>query len=331
MPEKILITGAAGFVSHHLIDYVLRHTDWNIVALDRFSRTPHGFERLHEIGAMANERVTVYVANLSGAVETALARDIPEANYIVHLAAATRIESSIARPREFVHANILGTLELLEYARQVKGLKAFLYFSTDEVFGPAPDGAKFREWHRYSSVNPYAATKAAAEELCLAWASTYGIPVVITHSQNLIGERQASEKFLPSVVRSALAGSSVNVYADPITTKPASRDFLHARDAASAVIFLLKHGLPRSKYNISANRPVSCIELISKVGEVLDTKILFELLSAESVRPGFSVRYGLCGDKLLQMGWKPPKTFEENMKETVSWMVTPENRKWLDL
>jgi dTDP-glucose 4,6-dehydratase len=250
---------------------------------------------------------------------------------IIHLAEASSIDKSIINPMDFVERNIKSTLLTLECARGCPNLKKFIYFSTDEVFGPAPEGIKFKEWHRYNSCNPYAASKAAGEELCLAWATTYGVPVIITHCQNLIGKRQPAEKFLPTVVRAAVKCSSVKVYADPDTGKPASRDYLHARDAASAVLFLLEKGQFRNKYNISANRPISSLELINQVNDILDVKIAFEMVSAASVRPGFSVRYGLDGSKLLQMGWKPPKTFEQNLRSTVAWMIATENKKWLEL
>lgn len=256
---------------------------------------------------------------------------LSDPDHIIHLGARTNIEKSIVDPEFCVEENVMFTMMMLELARKLPKVKSFVYFSTDEVFGPAPEGAKFKEWHRYNSSNPYAASKAAGEELCLAWASTYGVPVIITHCQNLIGERQPAEKFLPTVVRAAVKGSSVKVYADPDTGKPASRDFLHARDAASAVLFLLEKGQFRNKYNISANRAISSLELINQVNDILDVKISFEMVSAANVRPGFSVRYGLDGSKLLQMGWKPPKTFEENIRNTVAWMVAAENRKWLEL
>jgi dTDP-glucose 4,6-dehydratase len=258
-----------------------------------------------------------------------ITHDSPD--HIIHLGARANIDKSIVDPEFCVEENVMFTMMMLELARKLPKLKTFVYFSTDEVFGPAPEGAKFKEWHRYNSCNPYAASKAAGEELCLAWATTYGVPVIITHCQNLIGERQPAEKFLPTVVRAALKGSSVKVYADPDTGKPASRDYLHARDAASAVLFLLEKGQFRNKYNISANRPISSLELINQVNDILNVKILFEMVSAANVRPGFSVRYGLDGSKLLQMGWKPPKTFEENLRTTVAWMVATENRKWLEL
>jgi dTDP-D-glucose 4,6-dehydratase len=250
---------------------------------------------------------------------------------IIHLAEASSIDKSIKNPVDFVERNIKSTLLTLQCARGCPNLKKFIYFSTDEVFGPAPEGVRFKEWSHYNSSNPYAASKAAGEELCLAWANTYGVPVVITHSMNLIGERQPPEKLLPSVVRAAFTGSTVKVYVDPETGKPASRDWLHARDAASAVLFLLEHGEARQKYNISTNRTISTPEFISKVEDILQAPIASETVLATDVRPGFSVRYGLSGEKLLGMGWKPPKTFEQNLEETVMWMVKLENRHWLEM
>jgi dTDP-glucose 4,6-dehydratase len=323
---KLLVTGAGGFVGHHLIDYVLRTTDWEVIA----TQSRVNDSRLVATGASDNPRVKLLLADLRF-----FYRDLTNIDYIVHLAAKTKIDESIARPRQFVESNMLSTLSILECARRFPNLKKLLYFSTDEVFGPAsPEGEWFGDWDRYNSCNPYAASKAAGEELCLAWANTYGVPVIITHAQNLIGERQAPEKFLPTLVRSALNNEMVRLYVDVDSANHfPHRDYLHARDAASAVCFLLERGQARDKYNIArlVGGQLSSHKVLCKVGDILKRTIIYNKVPASSVRSGFVPRFGLDGAKLFDLGWTPPKTFEQNLEETVQWMVREENLHWLNL
>jgi dTDP-glucose 4,6-dehydratase len=312
----LLITGAAGFVGHHAVDYFLRNTDWRVVVESRCRNS----ERLIDIGAFKNSRCHVGFTADS------------KADYLLHLAARAKIDESISAPRLFVVSNIGATLEMLEFARQLPTLKKLIYFSTDEVFGPAPQGVKFNELAHYNSSNPYAAAQAAGEELCLAWANTYRVPAIITHCQNLIGERQSPEKLIPSVVRAGLTGAKVKLYFDPETREFGFRDYLHAQDAASAVHFLFQFGTIREKYNISrpAGQQISNFDVLGKVAKILDKTIAFEQVSSSSMRPGFSLRYGLDGSKLFKMGWTP-QSLEESIHKTVEWMVRPENLAWLEM
>lgn len=326
---KILITGGAGFIASHLIDYILSKTDWDIVVLDRFTYASNGLKRLKEIGAYDNPRVTMHVVDVARPLGRCLERQIGRVDYFLHMAAGTHVDTSIACPRDFLEANICGTFEMLEYARRLPRLKKFIYFSTDEVFGPAADGVKFDEWARYNSCNPYAATKAGGEELSIAWANTYQVPVIVTHTMNVIGERQHAEKFLPRVVRAALTGGTIKVHTDPVTGRSGSRNYLHARDVASAVLFLLEHGEFRDKYNIAGHQEISNLEIVCRVGKLLGVDIPCEMVNPIDVRPGFDVRYGLSGEKLEKLGWTPQKNFEQNLMETVQWMVGHENLHWL--
>lgn len=183
--KRVLVTGAAGFIGSHLVEHLLRNTDWKIIILDKLTYASNGFNRLREVGAYENKRVKLYPVDLSRKIGSELEREIGSINYIAHLAAETHVDNSIGDPRPFVEANVLATMEMLEYARRLPGLEKMLYFSTDEVFGPASVGVEYKEWDRYNSANPYSATKAAGEELCLAWANTYKVPTLITHCHDI--------------------------------------------------------------------------------------------------------------------------------------------------
>jgi dTDP-D-glucose 4,6-dehydratase len=222
-----------------------------------------------------------------------------------------------------VESNVKGTMEMLEYARQLPGLKNFLYFSTDEVFGPAAEGQSFKEWDRYNSCNPYAATKAAGEELTLAWGNTYGIPVTITHTMNVIGERQHHEKFLPKVVRAAFTGDCLTVY-------PGARAYLPGNAVASALKFILSVPPSRDKWNIEGTQEVSNVQLVEMVSEILLRRINFQE-GVSDVRPGFDRRYDVDGSKLRDAGWIPFGNFKYHLTNIVTWMAAEENRHWLNL
>lgn len=329
--KKILVTGGAGFIASHFIEHILRETDWQIIVLDKLTYASNGFNRLREIGAYDNPRVKLYPVDLTNRMGSYLEKEIGEVNYIVHMAAETHVDNSIESPRVFVEANVFATFEMLEYARRLKNIEKFLYFSTDEVFGPAPNGIKYQEWDRYNSTNPYSATKAAGEELCLAWANTYGVPVMITHTMNAFGERQHSEKFIPKIVRSVLSGDEITIHADKECKVSGSRFYIHCRNIASATLFLLKTGRNRDKYNIVGEKEVSNLDLAKFIAQVLGRPLNYKLVDFHSSRPGHDLRYALDGTKLSDMGWQIPKTFEDSLEKTVNWMISSDNLHWLNL
>lgn len=330
--KKILVTGGAGFIASHFIEHVLRITDWEIVILDKLTYASNGFNRLREIGAYENSRVKLYPVDLVRRMGTHLEQEIGDVNYIIHMAAETHVDNSIEGPREFVESNVLGTFEMLEYARRLPRLEKFLYFSTDEVFGPAPKGVLYKEWDRYNSTNPYSSTKAAGEELCLGWANTYGVPVVITHTMNAFGERQHPEKFIPKVVNSILSEREIQIHANATCTESGSRFYIHSRNIAAATMFLLEKGSVRDKYNIVGEKEVTNLKLVDMIAEIIGCGTpRCQLVDFHSSRPGHDLRYALDGTKLLEMGWKIPKTFEDSLEKTVCWMLKSENRHWLNL
>ena len=167
---SILITGGAGFIGHHFVESILKNTDWEIVILDRLNYASRGWDRLRDIDVYDDARVHPIACDLAEPISVGVRGEIErwqgQPNYIVHMAAETHVDRSIENARPFIRANVMGTLSILEYAQTLDNLKQYVYFSTDEVFGPAPDGVLYKEWDRYDSGNPYAATKA-----CLLYTS----------------------------------------------------------------------------------------------------------------------------------------------------------------
>jgi dTDP-glucose 4,6-dehydratase len=254
-----------------------------------------------------------------------LAHEIGEVHAILHLGAESHVTNSIFNPEPFVRSNVLGTMNILDFARRLAPNAVFLYFSTDEVFGPARDEDSFGPWARYNSCNPYAATKAAGEELTLAYGNTYGIHVVVTHTMNCFGRRQHPEKFLPRCIGAILAGREVVIHTDA-SGRPPSRTWLHAANAADAVAFLVDHATPRSKWNITSPDELSVLDVAEGAAEILG-KPLWIVKQPATDRPGNDARYAADGSRLFAAGWKAPVPFEEGFRETVLWYA--EHPEWM--
>jgi len=176
----LLLTGGAGFIGHHIVDLFLQQTDWDIVSLDRLDYSGN-LNRLNDVVSRypktEQKRVKIVWHDLKSDVHELTRNFIGDVNVILHLAASSHVDRSITHPMEFVMDNTIGTVNLLNYARNLKNLQRLIYFSTDEIFGSAPPGVLYGEYDRYNSTNPYSASKAAAEEFCVAYENTYKLPI----------------------------------------------------------------------------------------------------------------------------------------------------------
>lgn len=324
---KILVTGGCGFLGHHVVEHLIKTTDWQIVILDRLTYAANGFDRLRDIRVFDDSRVRVFTHDITKPVSVGIAQEIGDVDYIIHLAAETHVDNSISDPEPFIRSNVLGTYYMLEYARKLPSLRKMVYFSTDEVFGPAPVDVAYKEWDRYDSTNPYSASKAGGEELCLAWANTYKTPVFITHTMNIFGERQHPEKFIPMTIKKILSGEVVIIHANKDLTKAGSRFYIHARNVANAMTFLLDKGRVRDKYNIVGERELDNLQLARLIADVLDKELNYVMVDFHSSRPGHDLRYALDGSKMESMGWKIPMTIEQTIATTVKWYLA--NPRWL--
>jgi dTDP-glucose 4,6-dehydratase len=321
---KILITGAAGFIGHHVVQAMLERTDWHITIIDRLD-TSGNLNRLAEIGAAKNPRVRFVFHDLKAPINDQLASQLGSFEHIVHLAAATHVDRSIDCPMEFVLDNVVATCNLGDFARKA-GCGRFLHFSTDEVFGPAPVGTAYRENDRYRSGNPYAATKAGAEELIVSYHNTYGLPAIITHTMNVIGYRQHPEKMVPGSIAKVRDGELVTIHADKTRTKAGSRFYIDAREVADAVLFLLDRGVIGEKYNIVGEREMDNLELANRIAQAQGKPLRYEMVDFHSARPGHDLRYALDGTKLREMGWQPRQSIESSIEDIVHWSL---NSHWL--
>ena len=326
---KIIITGGCGFIGHHFVEHVFKNTDWEIVIFDKLSYASNGFERLRDTDTLNNKRVKVFTNDLTNPLPEGIIKEIGlNVDYIVHMAAETHVDNSIKDPKLFIDNNIYSTLNMLEYAKKLPNLKMFFYFSTDEVFGPALGDTLFKEWDRHKPTNPYSASKSAAEQICIAYENTYKLPLMIVNVMNAFGERQHVEKFIPLCVKKIINNEKIYIHSYPDKKTSGTRFYIHARNIADAVLFLIKNGTIGEKYNISGEREVSNLEMAQMIARFMNKEFDYELIDFHSTRPGHDLRYGLDGSKLFEMGFKLPINFEESLRKTVEW--TLENQKWLE-
>ncbi len=347
---KVLITGGCGFIGHHLVEHLHRHTDYNIVIIDKLSYATRGFDRFRSNLLLFSPRITIYTWDLTLPFSEGLIKEIGDINYIIHMAAETHVDNSISNPIGIMKNNIDSTINMLEYARLLKNLKEFLYFSTDEVFGPASfptsdnrtsedDGknmVSYKEWDRHRPTNPYSASKSASENICLSYENTYKIPVKIINVMNVFGERQHVEKFIPKIIKKLLNDEVLDIHTDD-NMKSGTRFYIHARNVADAVLFIIKNGTQGDKFNITGEREISNLEIAQMVEKIVgkelasgDRKIelKYQLINFHKDRPGHDLRYCLDGKKLEEMGWVHPVSFEQSLERTVKW--TLENLNWLE-
>lgn len=344
---RVLITGGAGFIGHHMVEHFLKNTDWDLIILDRLTYAANGLSRLHDVQAFderQRKRVQFFPIDITQSISVGVEKEIGSVDYLIHLAAETHVDNSISDPRPFVMSNVVGTMELLQFARRLHNLQKFVYFSTDEVFGPAPNGYSYKENDRYDSRNPYSASKAAGEELCMAWSNTYKLPVIVTHCMNAFGERQHPEKFIPMVVRKILRKETITIHADVTRTKAGSRHYIHCRNIAAGLLFLLDHakgninnGFIREKFNIVGEREIDNLALVQLIHSNLEAAtgskwpLQYELVDFHGSRPGHDLRYALSAERLRKLGWSPPNTFEQSLEKCIRWMIEPANFHWLTL
>lgn len=327
--KTVLLTGGAGFVGHHLIDFFLKNTDYNIVSLDRLDTSGN----LNRIAEVLNEnpdvrhRVKVVWHDLKAPINGFVRTQLGDVNYILHVAAASHVDRSILHPLEFIMDNVLGTGHMLEYARGCDNLEMFLYFGTDEVFGPAPTGVFFKDNDRYAAKNPYAATKAGAEELCMSYENTYHLPVIATHTMNLYGKRQHPEKFIPLIIRKLVRDEVLQIHANPDLSDTSKRHYLHIDDLSAAVKFLLDNGVTGEKYNIVAKEETDNLDLALMISRIMEKELKYELIDPKIDRPRFDFRYACDGSKMRAMGWSPQIGLEDSLRELVPWYV--KQRRWI--
>lgn len=331
---RVLLTGTSGFFGSHLLRHLLMNTDWEFVCPCSWEHkgTPERVE--NALKDMDKSRVTVITHDLVAPFTETTKKRIGNIDYILNIASNSHVDRSITNPGEFIIGNTLLAFNMLELARELKP-KLFLQFSTDEVYGVAPKGVNHAEWSSIVPSNPYSASKACQEATAISYWRTYGVPLVITNTMNLLGQCQDSEKYPAQLIRKINNDEVVTVHGtkDDI----GSRFYLHARNAADAVLFIINNLPPKlyndgenllpDRYNIVGDLELNNLELAQMTAKLMGKELKYEFIDFHKGRPGHDRRYSLDGSKLKDLGWKAPLGFEESLKNTIEW--TLKNPQWL--
>jgi len=310
--KRVLVTGAAGFVGGHVVQFLLRNTDWSVICLVRLGNSGD----LRRLLPSLCSRLTIVYHDLKYCLHESIREQIGSVDYVLHLAANSHVDRSIAYPREFFEDNVIGTVNLLDYVRQYQPEARLINFSTDEVYGPAP-GPAFREEDRFRPSNPYAASKAAQSLIGVAYAVTYGMDILNTYTMNIFGEGQNPEKLIPKAIQMAKLRKPMPVFAELLgekLTAVGSRHWLYAGNVGPALLFLLEHGVKGEHYNIVGTDELTNEDVVLAVNRFLKTEPLIEYVDWHKVRPGHDRRYAIDGTKLRKLGWSPSIGFQEGIE-----------------
>jgi dTDP-glucose 4,6-dehydratase len=330
---RVLVTGGAGFIGSAVCRRLVLGHETAVVNIDKLTYAAN----LRSLDALAGEPGYAFeqvdICDRED-MDGVFAKYEPDAT--IHLAAESHVDRSITGPSAFIDTNVVGTYNMLEAARKYydrltperRGRFRFVHVSTDEVYGSLGAAGLFCEETPYRPSSPYSASKAASDHLAYAWFKTYDLPVIISNCSNNYGPHQFPEKLIPLVILNAIEGKPLPVYGNGSNV----RDWLYVDDHAEGLISLLTRGRPGEKYNFGGNSERSNLDVVELICDVLDQMVpggmrRRSLITFVRDRPGHDMRYAIDASKAQrELGWKPSKTFEEGIAQTVRWYL--ESRAW---
>lgn len=338
--KRVLLTGAGGAIGVHVVAHFMHNTDWEIVATDSWKNDHKGyFDRIARVCRDHpdwHSRIQVVTHDLCAPFTDREIEKIGHIDYVINLASRSDVQNSIDDPLPFIRNNTELMLNMLDFALKAKP-EVFLHFSTDEVYGSAPkESGGHEEWSPILPSNPYSASKASQEAIAIAWWRSYGLPLIITNTMNNFGEMQAPSKF-PAMIQNKIEnGETINVHATK-NGEIGTRYYIHSRNTADALLFILKNVDPvihqhgeidkPVRLNIVGDKQVDNLELVETIGRLMNKEPKYELAYFHDTNPGHDLHYGLNGDKLHTLGWRSPMGFEESLKNTIEWQQR--NSEWM--
>jgi len=331
--KKILITGGAGFIGSHLVRlFVKKYSDYQIYNLDKLTYAGN----LANLTDIENEPNYHFLkADIVDGEKIMSLFEKYDFDQVIHLAAESHVDRSISNPMEFIMANIVGTVNLLNAARhQWKNDftgKRFFHVSTDEVYGSLGDTGFFTEDTPYDPHSPYSASKASSDHLVRAYHDTYKFPIVISNCSNNYGPNQFPEKLIPLIINNIRNNKPLPVYGEGLNV----RDWLYVVDHVRAIDVIFHQGQNGETYNIGGHNEWKNIDIVKLVCQIMDEKLGCEIGTSEKLityvkdRAGHDLRYAIDASKLQrELNWKPSLQFEEGIRLTIDWYL--ENQQWLD-
>lgn len=328
MSKHVLLTGGGGAIGVHVVKWFLQETDWTITIIDsyRHKGDPTRVANLLKSHTAWRDRVRVIKHDLCCPISVQMAAEIGAVDYILHLAAMSDVFLSVENPVYCMKNNIDSTIVMLEYARNTPHA-AFIYFSTDEVYGPVERGGAHKEWDAHKPSNAYSASKAASEDLCYAYWRGYGVKLIVTNTMNNFGETQAPSKY-PSMIQQRLEnGEPITVHAS--NGEIGTRYYIHSEDVADALLFILQN-LPAhehetgaldepDRYHLVGSACVDNESLVRIIAGITGDTPQIEYVDFHSDNPAHDIHYGLEDNKLRAAGWSEHLGFDTGMRRCVEW------------